>query len=308
MMNFSKTIIVPKMSKYEWDMTRHRLTSRQLIAKYRRQGVDISRILESHERQQQSLRILREMFPARHFVSREGFTRDIAERAQWVIAHGGDNHFQYVSHFVENAVMIGINSDTVRSEGALTLFSAETFRQTAASLHARDIPVQEWARLQIVINRTRVRSPAISEIFLGESLRSQMSRHVLVHGKAREEQKCSGLIVATGAGSTGWYQSASCRLHDARAFPKTEKLFKFVVTEPYQGHSVHCLHPHGTVRTGEELKIVSLNDSRGILSIDALEEHPFHEGSVARIRLGKPLRVLIPLRPRFLKLRAELRK
>src|SRR4051812_18365737 len=103
-MDFSQIIIAPKLSKYEWDMHRYHLTPSQLLVKYKREGVDVTRIMTSHKRQKQSLKAVEKIFKNSTFLCRKELTRTVVLRAKLVISLGGDNHFQYVSHFVDNTL------------------------------------------------------------------------------------------------------------------------------------------------------------------------------------------------------------
>lgn len=280
------------MSKYEWDLSRYHLQPRQLISKYKKEGIDSDRVLESHERQKESLRAVSLVFKSAKFISRESLNWKLSNQAKLVFALGGDNHFQYVSHFVHKTWMLGINSDPIRSDGALITFTTKDLEKLAESIENDRFGVEEWTRLKLILNGKRLPSLSVSEIFIGEESRSSMSRYRISYGKHSEVQKCSGLLVSTGAGSTGWYD-ASCRylFKNGNSFPKTCKAFNFLATEPYHGRLSHASFLHGTIQSGEFI-VNSLNDSKGILMLDAIEKHDFQEGSVARIRRGTALKVL----------------
>jgi hypothetical protein len=292
-MNTSRIVVCHKMSKYEWDMYRYRLSSRELLSKYKREGVDATRILKSHGRQQESLKKVKHLFRHAQFVPYTKMTRALADCAELVVSLGGDNHFQYVSHFVENSLMMGINSDPVRSEGALTSFAADKLKSLVDKIRKDEFKVQEWTRIQVSIDGNNLRSLAVSEIFIGESLRSNMSRYRLCFKRREQEQKSGGLLFATGAGSSGWYDAA-CRyiFPKGNRFSKQANAFRFLVTEPYHGRLNKIRWVHGTVKQGETLEVVSLNDSSGVLVIDAQEPHDFTEGRIATLRAGVPLRVI----------------
>jgi NAD kinase len=297
-MDISKIVIVPKISKYEYDMRRYRLSSEEVIQKYRDENVDADKILRSHENQKGALRILKRFFPEKQFVSREEFTEEIAVNADMVIALGGDNHLQYVSHFVDNQLMMGINSDPEKSVGALTYFNATSFDRILKRLEEGDFVIEEWTRLEARLEAgIGYVGLATCDYFLGEKERKNMSRHIIVHNGRSEEQKGSGLLVVTGAGSTGWYTSASRYLHsDENDFPKTDRMARFVLAEPYvqpgrrlENYVMLC----GSLKEGEELTVYSLNDSEGIISNDSLEETTFNRGSKAILKLSDtPVRVV----------------
>ncbi len=294
-MDSSKIVVAPKMSKYEWDMCRFELTARQVIAKYKKEGVNPEPILASHERQRESLNLIKALFKKASFLSRNQLSLKRLSNAKMVVVLGGDNHFQYVSHFVRRSLVVGINSDPVRSDGSLTPFDPESFQRMFPSLEAGRHQVQFWTRIRVVLNERPLPSLALSEVFLGESHRMNMSRHKVSFKKKVEVQKCSGLLIATGSGSSGWYDSAGRYLFPkGKRFPKAEKILKFLVTEPFHGRLSRCSLLHGDIRKNEEIKIVSRNDAGGVLIVDSQEEHPFREGSVASLKIGLPLKVLVP--------------
>lgn len=292
-MDFAKIIVAPKLSKFEWDMQRYHLSPRRMLAKYRREGVDVERIMGSHERQKASLRAFQKIFKTSTYLLRGQITRSAAAKASLVISLGGDNHFQYVSHFVDGTPVVGINSDPKLSEGALDGLLASEYEQLARRLTKDDFEIEEWGRIQVVLNGKKLPVLAVSEVYMGESHRCYMSRHLLEYRGKVEHQKCSGLVIATGAGSTGWYDSA-CRFRFPKGnrFPKTEQKLCFVACEPYHGKLSGTKIVDGTLKASEVLRVRSLNDTTGILSIDSEHSYPFSEGCHAVLKLALPLRVL----------------
>ena len=232
-MEISKIVIVPKWSKYEYDLHRYGLTHEQLIAKYTAQGVDVKRVLDSHERQKKSLEELKRFFGQHQFVPRGEYSREIAAGADLVISLGGDNHLQYVSHFIDKGLVMGVNADILSSEGALDYFTAEKFEQVFKQLERGDFDIEEWTRLEAKVNGNPVQM-ATCDYLVAEDRRKDMSRHILEFRGRSEEQKGSGLLVATGAGSTGWYNSVYRSMHGTDGiFPRTETSARFLLTEPY---------------------------------------------------------------------------
>ncbi len=293
-MNPDNILIVPKWTKYEWDQRKHVLSARELLRKYDKTGVDASRILKSHERQKKSLRLLKQWFAKARFVERGRLTRAMAATADLVISLGGDNHFQFVSHFLKETLVLGINSDPLTSEGSITTCTVGELGRNLKRLAADAFHIEEWVRIQVALNGKPLQTLAVSDVFLGEMLRTQMSRHQLIFAGKREEQKCSGLVVATGAGSSGWFDAA-CRFvfPKGRRRPKAERSLQFLATEPYSGRLSRLCCRSGVLRPGSKLVIRSLNDSHGVIVLDSQHFHPFREGSVAEIEIGTPLRVIV---------------
>ncbi len=292
-MDLSKAVIVPKLSKYELDMRRYILAHDQLMEKYRQEGIDIKKIMNSHERQKNALNELKRYFSEQQFIPRDNLTSDIAAKASLIISFGGDEHFKYVSHFVDNGLIMGINSDPLTSEGVLNYFVVDGIEEKLKKLEKGDYAIEEWTRVNAELNRHPV-ALATSDYLLSKDRRKDMSRHVLEYRNMKEEQKSSGLLVVSGAGSTGWYDSASGDLYpNGDKFPKNADYAKFFVTEPYRGRLTRCRMRLGILEKGEELIVRSLNDDSGILTADSVEDYPFNRGAKAVIKISdKPLRVV----------------
>lgn len=292
-MKTSEILVIPKMTKLEFDMHRLKLTEKDLLRFYKTGGVDSSKIIDSHNRQKESLGKLKDLLKGASFVERDRLTKDLASKYKLVISFGGDNHFSYLSHFISDQLMIGINSDSVRSDGALTSCNVEEFGEKIENLLSGNFNVEEWARLKLKINNKAVEDLAISEVFIGEESRFNMSRHILNLNSLSEEQKGSGLIIATGVGSTGWYNSASKYLFKkGDIFPKTSREARFILTEPHEGKIIHPKLLNGSFKEGEKLEIISLSDSQAVLSVDSIDKINIKEGSKIVIELGKPLKVV----------------
>ncbi|MBS3146413.1 NAD(+)/NADH kinase [Candidatus Woesearchaeota archaeon] len=291
-MNLNQIIIVPKLSKFEYDLKRQNITEKELIKQYKKYKIDYNKIIKSHERQKASLNSLKEIFPEKQFILRDKISIDVLKKAKLVISLGGDNHFQYVSHFIDNQFILGVNSDPLTSDGYLTSMDAKKLIKNLKKIEKNNYKIKNWTRLKININGKDIETLATSELFIGELNREYMSRHILECNGLREEQKCAGLIISTGRGSTGWYSSASRYLLRINPiFSPTEKFFRFIVTEPYNGRILKYKLLNGTVKQKEFINIYSLNDTKGIISIDSLEDYDFTYGNRATISIGKPLKV-----------------
>ncbi len=286
-MNTSNIVIVPKMSKYELDLHMLRLTHDQLVAWYERTGIDSEKIIRSHEAQKQSLAEFKRLFDPEQFIHREQLTKEVADNADLVIALGGDNHFQYVSHFLDNSELImGVNLDPARSVGELTYFTTQGFEEVLKRLERDDFEVEEWTRIE-AISHGQITVPATSELSFGENIDSNMSRYIIEIRGERDEQKASGLLVATGAGSTGWYNSEGRYLFGEKGnvFPKTERIARFLARAPYGELSRYTML-EGILREGEILTVRSLNDAEGVIKVDAIEKYPFEMGAEAVARIS----------------------
>jgi len=289
-MDTSKIIIVPKLSMYELDLSKYNVPHEELIEKYCKEGIDADRILSSHKRQKESLDELKRFFLEKQFIPRDKLTKEIANSSDIVISLGGDNHLQYVSHFIDDTLLMGINSDYVGSLGALTYFAAKNFETMLRKIEQNYFEVEKWTRLEAKINNIPIQR-ATTEYLLGQKEMKSMSRHIIKANENEEEQQCSGLLVVTGSGSTGWYDSSCRYIHkDGNKFPKTEEIAVYLAKEPVASSKNKMLE--GILKSGEELTVASLNDD-GIISPDCIEEYQFNRGAIASIKISdKPLKVI----------------
>ena len=301
-------LIVTKQSKVEYEADKFGLTIHQLKEKYSSEGANLPAILASHEGQLRSRAQLRDLLPEATIISMDKLADRVTDY-DIVVSFGGDNSFTYVSHFIEDTLMYGVNSDPGRSVGAMCLFSSADLEALVQSLQGGDPKVEYWPRLSATIDGVPI-IRATSEYFFGETARKDMSRHVMefrgnhpdhqshpLNGR-RIEQKHSGLIISTGAGSTGWHESSKTCPHEPGEkyrFDRTSPLARFIITEPYK-RSRHEFEYYGELFPGDELVVHSLNDGAGITHADSWAPfYDFSRGKTAVIRISAtPLRVGVP--------------
>jgi NAD kinase len=276
-------VLVPKATKVEYDGQRLGLTHHELIAFYRHENVDV--IFASHERQLTMRQCVVGLLPRARIVTRAELDRNALANADLVVALGGDNHFIFVASHLQATPLLGINADHVRSHGGLLGVDERNVATVLARVLQGDCVLEAWSRLDVSVDGQPV-GTALSEIYLGESARHDMSRHVLAVDGQEEEQRCSGLLVATGAGSTGWYGSYG------RSFARTARQARWAITEPFPRHQAYLLGK-GRLGPGRHLTVRSRNDAQGVVALDSLVDVAFPYGSVARLSLSpRPLHVV----------------
>lgn len=291
-------LVVTKLSKVQYDMKRFNLPFDKLRSLYEEGGEDAERIFESHNRQQAAYSELEGLLSPSQIIGRDAISPSLAAKAGLVIAFGGDNHFQHVSHFLRDTPILGVNSDPLTSHGALLSDSITTLETTLKKLTSGEYTLEPWTRLQLEVGGVRL-PPAVADIFIGEEKRVLMSRHTVQKFRADEygefkaetdpvEQKCSGVIVATGAGSSGWYLTAAGPVASSpMPFSPCEERARFAATEVSKTRQHDKALLFGEIKPDELLVFTSLNRNRGIASIDSLISQSFPRGTVAKLQLAK---------------------
>lgn len=293
--NQSRPLIVQKKTKFELDMGKY-----SGLDEYRRicdlQNHLFDRIYESHLRQEESRRIIRErIFPNGTYVFRDDLSRNKLSDFDFVVSLGGDNHFTYVAHEAMESIILGCNSDPDTSVGALLGFDLPSLENTIRSKNSR-VLLEEWTLIFTTIyypsGKMLQTFPAVSEISIRNNSPDLISRYIVKMDGITEEQKSSGLLLYTGAGSTGWV--ASCYPKKTGPFPKDQRYFQVYAREPRRKDKTWEHFDLIDFRVEEELEVIS--EMNGGISIDSLTErnYDFPPGSRAVFQMGKQrLKVLV---------------
>lgn len=297
-MTIENIVLARKLSVLEYDMNRYETNFEQSVLKYYGMGADGEKIIKSHERQLQSEKLVLDALRAHpdledmlSIIRGDTIPQTIIGNKTLIVALGGDNYFQHISHYLKDQPLVGVNSDPVNSEGALTYFTPERFIDFLPKLESGEFNVEEWTRLQATINRKVISTLATSEIYYGAHKSTDMSRYLLF---GLEEQKSSGLIITTGAGSTGWYKAASAYIRGLtekpKIYPKTYPNALVVAREIF-AHEPHTL----SFEFSDKLELKWLAHGNGLVSIDARDEYEIVRGDEVVIKVSDtPLKVVTP--------------
>jgi len=285
-----RALVVLKLSKWERDLTEY--GSVEAVQElYRAQNNAYDKVYSSHVRQTEARDALRTALPRASFIQRDELPDLDLSRFDCVISLGGDNFFIFVSCYLEpDMPLLGINSDPWTSQGALLYFTAREFADRLLAGETRMV-TEEWTRisceLEYLDGRKIKAPPSASEISFQNRFPDHVSRYLIRRNEEEwEEQKSSGLLFSTGAGSTGWFRNCHWghKQNDA-VFPKDAPCFRFIArelsaTKKYRYQLSQC-------ETGDVVELISEMD--GTVSIDTHPEftYEFPAGCRARIRISE---------------------
>lgn len=306
MLQDTEIVLVRKRTALEYDQKRYDLSESAVIDMYYDRsypGSKVDAIVDSHQRQLENLSLIREQFPEIRVVEREDLHRkETYVDAKLIIAFGGDNHFIYVAHFVspyrKNLPILGVNSDSETSAGALLSVDSERIRLLKRNLISDELPIEEWPLLQVTHSEYPDEPDyALTDIYLGEGV-PYLTSYNWVHGGEHSGavHRGSGTLVATPAGATGWFRNAN-RDSVMYAYPRTSK--KYAVTNrEFCGHGEPA-SPSDSFELGEEqpLTVMSNNDIAGVVIIDSCKEFDFkfEPGNSVRIHLAEETQKIVNL-------------
>lgn len=212
-----------------------------------------------------------------------------------IISFGGDGTFLYASRFITNSLLLGINSSPQTSVGhfcryALPLHSKEIEKAIALAIEGK-AKAKKIPRLQIRINGEITGQAVLNDILVCEKIPVITSRYVLHFAEEEQDQKSSGIWIATASGSSAAYQSAggtpfqdyaakTILQQDSKQKTFLKKQFAFIVRELYQPQKTvkEKRITNGMVQEGENFSVVSGMKSGQIFLDGNPQAYPFTIG------------------------------
>lgn len=169
-----------------------------------------------------------------------------------VVTVGGDGTFLRTTHFAKGQLILAVNSDPTQSVGALCAIDAAGFSQKLRAILAGDFEIRKLPLMRISVNGKDLPIEAVNDGLFTNVSPAATSRYYLKHGKTIEEQKSSGIWVATATGSTAAISAAGGVM-----VPYGERKLQFAVREPYQGNFNPYRLTHGFIDPGKKITIIN---------------------------------------------------
>jgi NAD kinase len=302
--------LTAKLSKIEWDMYRLGLTYNEVLKKFDKQSMDVDKIIKSHVRQNKCIDEIVKAIPEAiniNLLSKDELAYDDFDV---MIVIGGDNFFQMASHHFQNSIIVGVNSDTVTSYGGLLNFDYNSLLSNIDSIKSGNLNVDDWTRVSVMLNNNRVED-AICTASLSIKATDMISRYMLSYSmigdtekaqhynksSRKEEQKCTGLLVVSGAGSgqNAWYRNEGLYLPmiksmnfkvPTREFSKTAREIRTLTRGALGGEDCNYKYLNMRIPEGKQLDLIYWSNNPSELSIDSIFRYEVHEGDRLRFSLS----------------------
>ena len=287
-------LVCVKRTKWQRDIERYG-NAKEVRRLYRLQNNIFRKVYSSHLRQRQSELTLKAALAHRaDFIYRDDLSAELVKNYQTLVSLGGDNHFTYVARFAGSTPVIGVNSDPLTSSGNLVYFNTASFLKAIQGTDFFD-HIEQWTLIEGEIetenNEIIKTGPCISETGIRNSFADAMSRYYIrVNDEPWEEQKSSGLLLSTGTGSTGWFQSClphTMQVYEDPTFGRSEQIFKFVAREPGFHRQHFYRYLYRTLGSDDTVEIISEMDGQIIVDAQPETSFDFNPGSRCRFQLSK---------------------
>ncbi|MBH9577195.1 sugar kinase [Inhella proteolytica] len=193
-----------------------------------------------------------------------------------VLTLGQDGLVANVLKYLNGQPLVGLNPEPTRWDGVLLPFEPADLARLLPEVAADRRPLQSVTLAEAVLSDGQ-RLRAVNELFIGPRTHSSALYEIEWDGR-REAQSSSGVIVATGLGSTGWLRSMLTGSAGLAAVPRTHapepwdaERLTFAVREPFPSRSSAVGLVHGHVSTQQPLRLRSRMPEQGVIFSDGME-------------------------------------
>lgn len=273
-----------------------------------RSGADFADYEREHETYHASLQTVREQVEGLaklHCIERGFLVNYLFTDKEMVVAVGQDGLVVNAAKYLDGQPIVAINPDPQRFDGVLLPFKPPEAADAVANVlnnRARFRPIT-MAQATLSDGQTLL---AFNDLFVGR--RGHASAfYAIEHGGRREIHSSSGIIVSTGAGSTGWLSSIYNMARGLGApestgqpenpvsrkvyipFTWESEMLRFVVREPFSSRSSQASLVTGDILPRVTLKLESRTPEGGVIFSDGVENDfvNFNSGALATIHIAQ---------------------
>jgi hypothetical protein len=208
-----------------------------------------------------------------------------------IVTLGQDGLVANVAKYVQGQPIVAVNPDPRRFDGVLMPFLPKDVGQAVGETMRGRAKMREVTMAEACLNDGQ-RVLAFNDLFIGASTHVSARYKITLQGKS-EQQSSSGILVSTGAGSTGWISSVfnmvrglgQSNVERVQMAWEDPRLF-FVTREPFiSRHSAAGLL-HGYIADGMQLVVESTMASGGCVFSDGIQQDSveFNAGAVLRVQ------------------------
>lgn len=202
-------------------------------------------------------------------VSREDLDRFLFEPDDWICVLGQDGLVANVAKYLEGQPVFGFDPEPGRNAGVLVRHAPGAAPDLFADLDVARAPLEERTMVEARLSSGE-RLIALNEIFVGHRSH-QSARYRIQVDEGSERQSSSGLIVATGTGSTGWASSIRRERRESPSLPRpADPELAWFVREAWSSVSTGVSLTSGLLEHGESLRLVSEMET-GVAFGDGIE-------------------------------------
>ena len=210
-----------------------------------------------------------------------------------VLTVGPDGLVVNTAKYLDGQPLFAVNPDPARIDGILLPFRAGDAGDALRNALRGEMPSRRITMARVTLNDGQTLH-AVNDLFIGRRTH-QSARYNLALGGKSEDQSSSGIIVSTGAGSTGWLRAVlagAAGVMDAPApacgFPWESEFLRYSVREPFESRVSSAEMVFGRIEAGQCLEVTSQMPQSGVIFGDGVEDDflEFNSGRIAKVGLS----------------------
>lgn len=300
-----RVIVITRRTAFEDLLVRHH--SRAQVAFFLgSRGASIEEFEGAHAAYRRSLEAVAGAIPrelTREVVPRDLLPTFLFREQDLVVAVGPDGLVVNVAKYLDGQPILGVNPDATRVDGILARWAPE-----AAAARLPRLLRGEFQTDAITIARAATNDGqellAVNDILVGR--RDPVSaRYAITYRGRTERQSSSGVLVATGCGSTGWMRSVVTGAQAMTGgkpaidipFDWSASQLAFAVREPFPSKVTGTSIAVGVIRKGEELVVTSEMGEGGAIYSDGVVEDAVEFNAGTTVRIGVAAKSAKLIRP-----------
>lgn len=225
-----------------------------------------------------------------------------------VVVLGQDGLVANAAKYVGDVPILGVNPDPKRFDGVLLPFQLAEARDALRSVLKGKSRIRQATLAEVKLQDGQ-QMLAFNDFFIGVRTHVSARYKIAVNG-ITESQSSSGVLISTGAGSTGWMSSvynmaagiATTNGQDGKriVLPKLnwdDSRLLWAVREPFVSRTSQAGHVCGILDAPATIGIESMTPENGVIFSDGIEADAleFNAGTIATISIAsRKARLVVP--------------
>jgi NAD kinase len=313
MHDFDKVVVVTRKTALD-ELVRRFNTRDQARFYVEHMGASFAEYQAAHDCYRDAVKTLRGDLPTTvraQWIDREFLPTFTFGRRDLVVTLGPDGLVVNTAKYLDGQPLLAFNPDPNRIDGVLVPFPVAQARPVLREVLDGHISLRRITMARASLNDGQTLD-AVNDLFIGRKTHVS-ARYRIRHGNREESQSSSGIIVSTGAGSTGWLRSVLAgaagvveaikpgkhvgAVRDSYRFDWEEERLVFAVREPFASKVSAAGLVYGRVEARRPLQVVSEMPQDGVIFSDGVEEDhlAFNSGSIATIGVAdRKLHLVVP--------------
>ena len=240
--------------------------------------------------------------PRHQFIDRSFLPNFLFGDDDFVVSVGPDGLVVNIAKYLANQPIFAVNPDRERVDGILLPFEPWEFEDYMGALLGERFRVKRITMARAELNDGQLLY-GFNDLFIGH--RSHVSaRYRIEFGNRAENHISSGIIISTGAGSTGWLKSVvkgslaiarevmqvdGLPMHKDMTFDWSSDDLYFMVREPFESKISDANIVFGRIEPGCYLSVMSHMSENGVIFSDGVEGDfmNFNMGAIASIGVAE---------------------